>query len=220
MKANWFVGFAVVCASISALCVFYATQAPVKQNRYALFNPTMTAEQRIEVQQKIDRQLSRKPGGQQVSSTQVAYRNGAVVLTFPVPGDTGQSDATCDYGYFCVWEAWDFAGRKLSLLSTPTSRPVNLVDYGMGYQVSSWQHNNRIHSVKIFGVDGPSAKGNLMMSNIKEAGLGKGCCPFNIPEQPSVTGTWTEIYSQRRLVEHNDRIVSVVFSPMFILFAQ
>lgn len=86
--------------------------------------------------------------------------------------------------------------------------------------VGSWQHHNKVHTVKVFGVDGPDARGNVMMSNLKEVGLGKGCCPFSIPEQVSPTGAWTEIYAQNRLVEHNDRMVSIALGPMFFLFAQ
>jgi hypothetical protein len=82
------------------------------------------------------------------------------------------------------------------------------------------QHNNKIHTVKIFGVDGPGAIGNMMMSNIKEVGLGRGCCPFSFPEKAIVSAMVTELYSQNELVEQSDRMVSVAFSPMFILFAQ
>ena len=90
----------------------------------------------------------------------------------------------------------------------------------MSRQVSSWQQNNEAHTVKVFGVDGQGAKGNMMMSNIKEIIVGRGCCPFSIPEQVSPSGKWTEIYGQSRLVEQNDRMVSVAFSPLFILFVQ
>ncbi|MCW8275478.1 peptidase inhibitor family I36 protein [Pseudomonas sp. PCH199] len=219
MNAQWSAGLVAVCVGIGAL-FFSARHVSIPPSPYTLFEPVMTAEQKAEVQRQIDRQLNRKSGGQQVSATQVAYAIDAIVLTFPVPGASGQSDSSCDYGYFCVWDAWDYTGRKLSLRSTPSSRPVNLSDFGMNGHVSSWQHHNKVHTVKIFGVDGPGAKGNIMMSNLKEVGLGKGCCPFSIPDQVSVTGAWTEIYSQSRLAEYNDRMISVAFSPMFILFAQ
>lgn len=220
MKIKWFVGCTALCLCTGSLFFFYVNPATVKQSRYALFNATMSAEQTAEIQQQINQQLSRRPGGRQVSTTQVAYDNGAVVMAFTIPGDANQPDPACDYGYFCVWDGWDYSGRKLSLASTPGSRPVNLADYNMSRQVSSWQHNNKAYSVKIFGVDGPDAKGNMMMSNLKEVVLGRGCCPFSIPEQVSATGVWTEIYSQSRLIAQNDRMVSVAFSPMFTLFAQ
>ncbi|ANJ57860.1 peptidase inhibitor family I36 protein [Pseudomonas silesiensis] len=220
MKAIGFVDCIALCLGLGALFYFYANQASGKQSGYALFIPAMTAEQTAAIQLQIDQQLSRKPAGRQVSATQVVYDNGAVVMTFPVPGDANPTDPVCDYGYFCVWDGWDYTGRKLSLASTPVSRPVNLADYNMSHQVSSWQHNNKAHAVKVFGVDGPGAKGNMVMSNIKEIVLGRGCCPFSIPEQASTKGTWTELNAQSRLVEHNDRIVSVAFSPLFILVAQ
>lgn len=219
MNSKWLVCFVTLCLGIGAL-FFSAKQATLKRSPYALFEPPMTVEQKAEVQQQIDRQLMRKSGGQQVSATQVTYDEGAVVLAFPVPGDAGQSDRTCDYGYVCLWSAADFAGRKLSLLSNAKSQPVNLSDYGMSAEVSSWQHNNKAGSVKIFGVDGPGARGNMVMSNIREVILGKGCCPFSIPEDARVIDTWTEINSQSRLTGNNDRIMSIAFAPMFMLFAQ
>jgi len=220
MNIKWLAGCAALCLGMGALFYFYANQASGKQSRYAVFNPAMTSGQAAHIQLQIDQQLSRKPSGRQVSTTQVVYDHGAVVMTFPVPGEASPTDPICDYGYFCVWGGWDYTGRKLSVASTPASHPIDLADYDMSRQVSSWQHNNKVHTVKVFGVDGPGAKGNMMMSNIKEVVLGRGCCPFSIPEQVSSKGTWTEIYAQSRLVEQNDRMVSVAFSPLFILFAR
>ncbi|WP_205896191.1 peptidase inhibitor family I36 protein [Pseudomonas umsongensis] len=217
MNSKWLVAFVALCLGVGAL-FFSAKQATVERSPYALFEPGMTTEQKVMVQRQIERQLSRKSGGKQISTTQVVYDNGAAVVTFPVPGDAGQSDRNCDYGYVCFWTASDFAGRKLSLLSTAKNGPVNLSDYDMSAQVFSWQHNNKTGTVKIFGVDGPGAKGNMVMSNIREVILGKGCCPFSVPEDARVVGTWTEINAQSRLTENN-RIMSIAFAPMFMLFA-
>jgi hypothetical protein len=60
----------------------------------------------------------------------------------------------------------------------------------------------------------------MVMSNIREVILGKGCCPFSIPEDARIIGTWTEINAQSRLSENNARIMSIAFAPMFMLFAQ
>ena len=209
-----------LCIAIFVLFFFYAKDAVGEKSRFAVFNPPMNAAQTVEVQQRIDEQLMRKKGGEQISSTQLIYDNGAVIVTFPVPGDVQGSDGICDYGYFCVWENRDYTGKKLSLLSKAANGPVNLSDYNMSKQVSSWQHNNKNHTVKIFGVDGPGAIGNMMMSNIKEVGLGRGCCPFSFPEKAIVSAMVTELYSQNELVEQSDKMVSVAFSPMFVLFAQ
>ena len=211
---------AALCIGVALLFFFYAKEAVDEKNRFAVFNPAMSAAQTIEVQQRIDEQLIRRKGGKQISSTQLIYDNGAVIVAFPVPGDVRWSDSLCDYGYFCVWENRDFTGKKLSLLSKAANPPVNLSDYNMSQQVSSWQHNNKTHTVKIFGVDGPGAIGNMMMSNIKEVRLGRGCCPFSFPEKAVVPAMVTELYSANELVEHSDKMVSVAFSPMFILFAQ
>jgi hypothetical protein len=219
MNRKWLVALVTLCLGIGAL-FFSAKQATVQRSPYALFEPGMTTEQKVMVQRQIDRQLRRKPGGLQISPTQVMYDEGAAVLTFPVPGEAGQSDRRCDYGYVCLWTAADFAGTKLSLQSTAKSRPVDLSDYDMSAQIFSWQHNNKSGSVKIFGVDGPGARGNMVMSNIREVVLGKGCCPYSIPEDSRIVGTWTEINAQNRLAENNARIMSIAFAPMFMLFAQ
>ncbi|MBF4560157.1 peptidase inhibitor family I36 protein [Pseudomonas sp. p50] len=209
-----------LCVGVFVLFFFYAKDAVGEKSRFAVINPPMNAAQTVAVQQRIDEQLIRKGGGEQISSTQLVYENGAVIVAFPVPGDVQGSDGICDYGYFCVWENRDYTGKKLSVLSKAANRPINLSDYNMSKQVSSWQHNNRVHTVKIFGVDGPDAIGNMMMSNIKEVGLGRGCCPFSFPEKAVTPVQVTELYSQNELIEQSDRMVSVAFSPMFILFAQ
>ncbi|MHC8318191.1 peptidase inhibitor family I36 protein [Pseudomonas sp. LB3P31] len=219
MIIRLFIVIAALCVAVFAL-YFYAMQVTPGTTRYAVFNPFMTSSQTAQVQLQIDEQLIRKPGGRQVGPIQVVYDNGAVVVTFPVPGEHQRSDGICDYGYFCVWENPGFTGRKLSLLSKPDNRPVNLIDYNLNRQVSSWQHNNKNSTVKVFGIDGPSAIGNMTMSNLKEVKLGRGCCPFSIPEKASASGVWTEVYGQDRLAEFNDRMVSVAFSPMFVMFAQ
>ncbi|MCK1791560.1 peptidase inhibitor family I36 protein [Pseudomonas violetae] len=219
MVIRLFLVIAALCVAVFTL-YFFAMQSTPGTTRYAVFKPDMSAAQSAQVQQLIDEQLIRKAGGRQVSPIQVVYDEGAVVVTFPIPGENHQSDGICDFGYLCLWENPGFTGRKLSLLSKPSSRPVNLTDYNFGKQVSSWQHNNKIHTVKIFGIDGPGAIGNMMMSNIKEVRLGRGCCPFSIPEKASASGVWTEVHGQDRLAPYDDRIVSIAFSPMFVLFAQ
>jgi hypothetical protein len=219
MIIRLFLVVVALCAAVFGL-YFFVLQSTPATIRYAVFKPGMSAAQTVQVQQLIDEQLIRKAGGTQVSPIQVVYDDGAVVVTFPVPGEKRRSHGLCDYGYFCVWENPGYTGRKLSVLSKPTSRPVNLSDYNLSKQVSSWQHNNRNHTVKVFGVDGPSAVGNMMMSNIKEVRLGRGCCPFSIPEKAAASGVWTEVYGQEQLAIYDDKIVSIAFSPMFVMFAQ
>jgi hypothetical protein len=113
-----------LCIAIFVLFFFYAKDVVGEKSRFAVFNPPMNSAQTVEVQQRIDEQLMRKKGGEQISSTQLIYGNGAVIVTFPVPGDVQGSDGVCDYGYFCVWENRDYTGKKLSLLSKAANGPV------------------------------------------------------------------------------------------------
>lgn len=204
--------FAALCACVGTALFFYTKRGLGEQSEYVLFNPVMTAEQKNDVQQQIDQQLSRRPQGQQVSSTQVAYDQGAVVITFPVPGDANKNDQSCGYGYFCVWEHPNYLGRKVAVISDPHKNPVNLADYNMSLQVSSWKYNNKAYATIVYGVDGANGRGKVMTTTLKEIDPGQECCPFNIPEK---TKDWTEIYSVRHLEGYGDRIVSIKVSPLF-----
>ncbi|CAI8887199.1 peptidase inhibitor family I36 protein [Pseudomonas sp. IT-P171] len=214
MNIKWLGVCAALFACVGLAFFFYAKPDAEELGKYALFNPEMTAEQKADVQQQIDQQLRRKTGGQQVSSTQVAYEKGAVVMTFPVSG-AEQKDTNCAYGYFCVWTAWDFGGTKLALQSTPSNSPVNLSDYNMSQQVSSWKYNNQRYSVIVYGVEGPGGQGKVMTCTLKDFHYENECCPLGIPEKTEPVGGWIEIYSESRLIPKNDTMISVVFRPMF-----
>lgn len=215
MKIKWLTIVAVLCVCIGEGFFLYVGKGSNNQSPYSLFNPTLTEEQIAVVQPQIDQQLARKPGGKQVSSTQVVYDNGAVVITFPVPGITNELSTTCDYRHFCVWEHNDYVGLKVSLEVLPTGT-VNLPVY-MTRQVSSWKYNNERYKTVVYGVDGPNATGRIMTSTLKEIGIGDECCPFGAEGKAQA---WTEIYELRMLGSQTDTIVSIRFTPMFATSAK
>ncbi|VVN05690.1 hypothetical protein PS659_03589 [Pseudomonas fluorescens] len=135
-------------------------------------------------------------------------------MTFP-PKDSAQPDSTCDYGYFCVWEHPYYTGRKLSLRSKQEYSPVNLADYDMSLQVSSWKYNNKAYASIVYGVDRRDGVGIIKTSTLKEIGIGDECCPFSAPEKAEPSGGWTEIYSIDHLQSSGDKIVSILVSPLF-----
>ncbi|MFS2202707.1 peptidase inhibitor family I36 protein [Pseudomonas sp. Pseusp3] len=209
MNRKWFVGLAALCVGIGAVYFFNLKQD--RDIKYTLFNPTLSQEQKTLVQQQMDLQMARKEGGKQVSSTQIAYDEGAIVITFPVPGVTGELHTTCDYRYFCVWDAWYYSGSKVSLQVLP-SGVVDLPAY-MARQVSSWKYNNDRYKTVVYGVDGSNGVGKIMTSTLAEIGIGDECCPFGNREQKD---GWTEIYEQAELHgQQNDSVTSIRFSPLF-----
>ncbi|MCK8668981.1 peptidase inhibitor family I36 protein [Pseudomonas azerbaijanoccidens] len=210
MKTKGLTIVVVVCVLVGAGFYFYSGKNPNAQSAYSLFDPTLTDEQKSVVQPQIDQQLARAPGGKQVSSTQVVYDKGAIVITYPVPGVANERLTTCDYRHFCVWENNDYQGQKVSLEVLP-SGTVNLPVY-MTRQVSSWKYNNERYRTVVYGVDGANAVGRIMTSTLKEIGIGDECCPFRADDQKQ---SWTEIYELRALGSTTDTIVSIRFSPMF-----
>lgn len=210
MKIKW-----VVTAFSLVVCLgANAEQESVGQSTYTLFNPTMTELQKGEVQQQIDQQLARKAGARQVSTTQVVYGDGAVVMTFP-PKDSVQPENTCDYGYFCVWEHPYYTGRKVSLRSKQEFSPFNLADYDMSLQVSSWKYNNKAYASIVYGVNRKDGVGVIETSTLKEIGIGDECCPFSAPEKTDPSAAWTEIYAIDHLQSQGDKIVSIKVSTLF-----
>ena len=214
MKIKWVAGVFLLFVCLAAVLFFNGEQESVGQSKYTLFNPSMTDLQKDEVQQQIDQQLARKAGARQVSATQVVYGDGAVVMTF-LPKDSTQPDSTCDYGYFCVWEHPFYTGRKVSLRSKREYSPVNLADYNMSLQVSSWKYNNKAYASTVFGVDGRDGAGKIVTSTLKEIGIGDECCPFSTPEKSEPSQAWTEIYAIDHLQSAGDRIVSIKISTLF-----
>jgi hypothetical protein len=211
MKIKWLTILGILSVCIGAVFFLHAGEETNKQSKYAVFNLPLTQAQKAVIQPQIDQQLARTAGGTQISSTQVSYENGTVVLTFPVPGAGNEIHSTCDYRHFCVWEHDNYAGLKVALQVMP-SGTVNLPGY-MTRQVSSWKYNNEIYRTVVFGVDQPDGTGRIVTSTLKEIGNGDECCPFGVSEKPAA---WTEIYSIGILGAQTDKIVSIRFAPMFL----
>ncbi|VVP09632.1 hypothetical protein PS862_03283 [Pseudomonas fluorescens] len=178
--------------------------------KYTLFDPSMQTQQKADIQKKIDTQLLLKPGGQQISPTQVAYDNGDAVITFAV---SSTPNTTCDFGYVCFWEHVNYVGKKLSLRSYPPeiSLTVNLAQYDMSNKISSWKHNNNFFHVAIGGASQAYGGGQMVMTNTMDDHLGGGCCPFAI-DHSTQKGPPPE-FIFRASLKYDNAMVSVVFKP-------
>jgi FtsP/CotA-like multicopper oxidase with cupredoxin domain len=88
-------------------------------------------------------------GGVQISANQIAWRNGTVVLTFPVAGSkvaqapgeraTTLGTANCPRSWSCLYADANFGGRRLQFSDCQSEY---LPDWGFRDQTSSW-HNNQ-----------------------------------------------------------------------------
>jgi len=86
------------------------------------------------VQQQIDAQLAKAPGGKQISPTEVSYGNGTFVITFVAPANTSVG-ADCPGGWFCFYDRTGYGYPRGKLSSC-------------GWQdLAWWAWNDRTESV-------------------------------------------------------------------------
>lgn len=83
----------------------------------------LTAAEKQAMQAAVDEQLRNSDGGKQVSVNQIAYANGSVVMTLPLPGETKARAideplsplgvANCPFEHVCLWSDTNFNGTKI-----------------------------------------------------------------------------------------------------------
>jgi hypothetical protein len=61
-----------------------------------------------ELEQQVQLQLQRHPGGRRVGPNEVAYDGGKFVITFAVPGKTFHGLADCPGGWFCFYQNYNY----------------------------------------------------------------------------------------------------------------
>lgn len=79
----------------------------------------------LSVQQRIDEAMLARPGGTQISATEVSWEDGAVVLTVD-DGVGTRSIGSCATGAFCAWDGANLTGSKLSFTSCSTYSTAGL----------------------------------------------------------------------------------------------
>jgi Peptidase inhibitor family I36 len=89
------------------------------------------------LQDQIDAQLLLAPGGKQIGQNQIAWRDGAVIMTFSESPMTVLSPR-CPDGWTCFFEHRDWGGRMLQFRDCGIWQFFS--DYGFRNQTSSW-HN-------------------------------------------------------------------------------
>jgi hypothetical protein len=102
--------------------------------------------------------LHAHPGGVQISPTQIAWQNGAVILNLQTPTRGATPYATfngCPSGYYCFFQYKNFTGRMLQL-STCNSTQIYFSNYGFENITSSWVVNRSINYLNVYEVISPT----------------------------------------------------------------
>ncbi|QFU90108.1 peptidase inhibitor family I36 protein [Amycolatopsis sp. YIM 10] len=107
------------------------------------------------LQSEITRALERTPGGVQISANQVAWQNGKVVLTIPLPGEKFARGAAepvsalgtrnCEYTWVCLYDGKDYEGRRLQFSDCNEFNDLSSWDFND--KMTSW-HNNQTSGTK------------------------------------------------------------------------
>lgn len=120
--------FVLAAAAVGALVAAGAGPAAAGAGPAAAASP---------LQQQIDQQSRLTPGGTQISSNQIAWRNGTVIMTFSQGGVGTLAASDCPAGWFCFWQDADFLNRRLQFLDCGQQ---DLADYGFRNQTTSWRN--------------------------------------------------------------------------------
>ncbi|MGW2770674.1 peptidase inhibitor family I36 protein [Streptomyces sp. NPDC001275] len=109
----------------------------------------ITAQEARELQARVDQEIKKmKAGGVQISANQIRSADGKVLITIPLPGEkyawsAGEekplsAQASCSYGYLCLYDGTDYSGLMRSLYYCDF---VNLGNYGQNDKLGSFINN-------------------------------------------------------------------------------
>jgi hypothetical protein len=104
------------------------------------------------VQAQINQQLARYPGGKQINATEVAYGDGAFVITFARPQVGVDGIADCPQSWFCFYEHTNFGYPRGKLSSCGWQ---DLTWWGWQDRTESVHYNMSSGSVTFIEHSGP-----------------------------------------------------------------
>jgi hypothetical protein len=111
-----------------------------------------------DVQAQINQLLTAHPGGVQISTTQVAWQHGSVILNLTPQAQTTTAgtvapDTTkhgCPASWYCFYQDKNFGGRLLQFHDCSTPGTIQLFsNYGFTNETSSWDVNRNLASVTV-----------------------------------------------------------------------
>lgn len=111
--------FAAVATVLLALSALFASSA------HAIGSESVIAASTKPVQQLIDDAMHDRPGGTQISATEVSWEDGAVTLTV-YDGLSSRAIGSCAAGSFCAWDGSHLTGSRLSFTSCATHSTAGL----------------------------------------------------------------------------------------------
>lgn len=117
-----------------------------------------------DLQLEIEELLVQHPTAFQISDHEIAWNDGTVVLSLPVPEGEGakiEAAATvegCPSGWFCFYQHINFnrgqSGRRLQFSDCASAGVTQfLTDYGFQNQTSSWVVNKSLNFVNVNDFD-------------------------------------------------------------------
>jgi hypothetical protein len=126
---SFFTRRTVIMLTAAAAALFAAgsasAAAQTTQNA-SLSHLTKSAEINAILRAEIKTQLDYNPSGKVISSTEVSYDHGHVIVTVAIPG--AGPDYTCPRGSTCIFEGADLKGKHASI-DTPLSQNIHMSAY-------------------------------------------------------------------------------------------
>ncbi|MFI7662789.1 hypothetical protein ACIBTW_28320 [Micromonospora parva] len=151
--------------------------APPKESAPAF---ELSAADKVTMQGLLDAQLKNSVGGKQIGVNQIAYDNGATILTLPLPGERQARTVdgpvlplgtpNCEFEYACLYDGTNFDSL---MLSRAACGEINLSSLGLANRVSSI-HNNQTNNTQTYIMNSSRQilNANRAPSKVNDVGVG------------------------------------------------
>jgi hypothetical protein len=118
------------------------------------------------VQRSIDAQLAAYPGGKQINATEVAYANGAFIITFARPVGVSATSSDCPSGWFCFYDHVSFGYPRGRLSDCGWQ---DLAWWGWQNRTESVAYNLSVGSTVFLGHGGTDHSGDYRVFEVGTA---------------------------------------------------
>ena len=100
----------------------------------------LTATQKQQLDRRVSQRLQRSAGGERISVNQIAWEDGDVILTLPVPGvEMEPKSGRCESKHVCLYSKTFWEGEELNFYTCAFRK---LRHYGWTNRTSSWTNHN------------------------------------------------------------------------------
>lgn len=139
----------LIVGSMAGYAAATGTDAPASESDRSAAKVDLSSSERAQLDRQVDAEMSKSPGATRVAVNQLAWDDGDVVLTLPLPGEKqaravdepiGTKDSpNCGYGSVCLYDDAFYGGRRLSFTACKLQK---LRNYNFTNRTESW-HNNQ-----------------------------------------------------------------------------